>query len=76
MMTDEEKRLLISRVATQLGDHFDAVQIMASWKEEGDTRYQYWGQGNWFARKGMAHQFLEEEHGRVIGHEVGKVING
>lgn len=60
-MTNEEAEQLLQRTAEQLGEHFDAVQILASKpRDGGGTACFKSGAGNWYARQGMAHEFVEE----------------
>jgi len=57
-MTEQEAEELIQSTAAKLGEHFDAVQILASWTEEGATTCVKRGAGNWYARQGMCHEFI------------------
>lgn len=52
---------ILERAATQLGEHFDAVQILATWSEAGVTHSIPRGAGNWYARQGMAHEFINQD---------------
>ncbi len=60
-MTPEEIHRLVEGVATQLSEHFDAVQILVSWNEEAICKNLYAGAGNWYARQGMAHDFINQD---------------
>jgi len=53
-----------------LREHSDAVQILVSWQGQGFTRWYYGGTGNFFARQGMARDFLLERQSSSIGYEV------
>ncbi len=46
----------------------DGVQIMVTWSEEGECHSAYVGAGNWLARQGMAHEFVNEERARTHHH--------
>lgn len=51
---------ILELAAAQLGEHFDVVQILASTHlDGGGTRCVKRGVGNWYARQGMAHEFIE-----------------
>jgi len=52
----EAKRIVDSHAA-QLSEHFDAVQILASYSLNGGTQSISGGSGNWFARLGMGESF-------------------
>lgn len=75
-MTREDAEKLLERTAEQLGEHFDAVQILASRPHEtekgGDhgTEIFQKGRGNWYARQGMAQQFVARDRAYEIGNEV------
>lgn len=58
-MTNEEAEKLLEEFASKLGEHFEAVQILATWTEDGTCRHVKRGTGNWYARMGTAHEFIE-----------------
>jgi hypothetical protein len=72
-MTREESEEILERVAAQLSEHFDAVQILASWNEEGMSKYASRGGGNWYARQGMAHEFITQDQAQVTALEAVRV---
>lgn len=57
-MTPQEAEKMLEDVAAKLGEHFDAVQILASWNQEGLSMHSKRGAGNWYARLGMCHEFI------------------
>jgi hypothetical protein len=57
-MSGDEAEKMLEEVTAKLGEHFDAVQILATWNEDGVTKLTNRGAGNWYARQGMAHQFI------------------
>ena len=71
-MSPDEAELLIAETAAKLGEHFNAVQIMASWNEEGMTYCEKKGCGDWYARQGMAHEFIQCDQAQTIGREVAR----
>lgn len=60
-MTTEEVEELLEKTAAALGEHFDAVQVLVSWNEDGATTCVKRGAGNWYARQGMAHEFINAD---------------
>ena len=64
-MTDDDRYVLVNAMARQLGEHFDSVQVLVSWNEEGLTKDVYAGGGNWYARVGMARDFLTRDTGET-----------
>jgi hypothetical protein len=67
---------LIEDFAAKLGEHFDHVQILATWPDENGegSRSLYRGTGNWFARQGMAHDFIAMDQAETQAREIGRVI--
>lgn len=57
-------------LAAVLFEHCDAVQIMVSYNEEGTTHLLNKGAGNWYARQGMAHEFIGTNQAQNIAHEI------
>jgi len=70
MKTEE----ILDKAALALGEHFDNVQIMVTWMEGGITKSCCRGVGNWHARQGIAHEFINmdiaQENARQIASEL------
>lgn len=64
----------VDAAMTVLLEHFDAVQIMVTWQENGLTKNICRGSGNWYARQGMAHEFINadiaQENARQLAEEL------
>lgn len=77
MTSDRAKRLkdLCEQFSEALSEHADAVQIMVSWNEDCQTHDIQHGNGNWYARQGMAHEFITRDQARSNAYEIGKEIN-
>lgn len=74
-MTHEEVQHLVETTVAQLGEHLDAVQLCVSWPAEGGgTHSLYRGAGNWFARRGMAQDFIERDQAQTTAHEVAQQL--
>lgn len=73
-MNGEEAHALVDRVVEQLSEHFDAVQIMVSWNEQSQTRAVKAGSGNWYARQGMAHEFINADIAQEQAWQLGAVL--
>jgi hypothetical protein len=71
-MKDNEQ--FIKDVAQGLIERFDAVQIMVTWEEEGDTQYHYIGFGNLFARIGMARDFVDSSEQEEFSGKLAQAI--
>lgn len=74
-MTQKEAEELCCRFSSMLGEHFPAVQIMVSWNEEAECRCVFRGTGNWYARQGMAHEFIQTDIARGTANELKQVVN-
>ncbi len=59
MTTHDRINELTERFLLEVGEHCDAVQVLATWNEEGESQRHASGKGNWYARTGMALEFLE-----------------
>ena len=74
MNTDELGKYL-ERVAADLGEHFEAVQILVSFNAEGRTNCLKRGVGNWYARQGMAHEFIEQATAQEHAAQLSDALN-
>ncbi len=60
-MTAKQAYKMLRAHALQLSEHFDSVQILASFPtSDGGTHGMAAGEGNWYARLGTAHEFIEK----------------
>lgn len=75
-MKDEDLVKLVQEAACRLGEEFEVVQIMVSYQDEKrrGTRSIFRGVGNWFARQGMAHEFIAADQAETQAREIGRVI--
>ena len=69
-MIDAEIVKLLEETTARLSEHFECVQILVSWNEAGNTRFISRGAGNWYARQGMAHEFINAD----LAHEAAQHI--
>lgn len=72
-MTDTQAAQLstmLEEVSSRFGEHFDSFQIMATTTESEGTRSWFRGSGNWFARQGLAHEFIGREQAELTGQGV------
>lgn len=76
MTTEEHKQLgeMVDDMAIKLGEHFDAVQILASVCDHKGTSSVSRGSGNWFARQGMAHEFIAQDMAETTGKGVAREL--
>jgi len=68
-MTAEQKQAYIERMAREIGEHFDCVQVLA---HDSDTdTYQTFeaGSGSLFARMYQAQRWVEEEPSLIEDEE-------
>jgi hypothetical protein len=62
---EQRKKDAIALALRGLGEHFDHVQIMVSWNEQASCYRIFEGSGNWYARQGMAHEFIKKDDAQV-----------
>lgn len=75
MNPDQLDELLLETVR-KLGEHFDAVQIHASTVgDNGKTTRFSQGIGNWYARQGMAQEFINEDKAADQARLIAKAID-
>jgi len=74
-MKPKEAISLLDFHVSALMEHFDSVQIMASRSAHEGTEDVMRGGGNWYARQGMAHDFITRDKARTEAHELSQ-ING
>ena len=73
-MTADQLEKYLMKVAFDLGEHFEHVQIMASWNADGLTHTLHKGCGNWYARQGMAHHFINQDIAQDNAHELADLL--
>lgn len=73
-MDTEEAYKRLEDAIMPLREHFEAIQIMSTWTEGGLCYSSYYGAGNWYARTGLAHQFLEKDKAQTFGKEVSRQL--
>lgn len=74
-MTPAEAHKILDDALDIIGEHFDAVQIHATWMYDGNTsECVHRGSGNWYARESMAREFIEQNKADEIGQSVAKRI--
>lgn len=73
-MTAKDREKAIGECIAKLMEFCDAVQILSTWTdaETGNTFDVYLGRGNWYARTGMAHDFLNQDRARTDASEMPK----
>jgi hypothetical protein len=60
-MSDPTRKKAIDAAMNVLTEHFDTVQILTTYQEDGNTFRCFKGAGNLYARIGMVHEFLLRE---------------
>lgn len=65
----------LQSITRNLGEHFDAVQILVSFTEDGATQIWRPGCGNWHTRQGMAHNFIDADKTQDQAKEIAKAIH-
>lgn len=75
-MTKEEANQLLARTAAALGEHFGAVQILASMPVPGGgTQGFKYGSGDWYARQGLAHAFIHSDQADELSDQIARKLD-
>ena len=59
MTIEEEIQRLTNQYLADMAEFTDAVQVVATWEEDGQSNFAFAGRGNYFARYGMVQEFIE-----------------
>jgi len=73
-MDADQLQAMLQRHADELAEHFDSVQILAEHTERGLTTAHKAGCGSWYARQGMAHEFIEQDKAQEHAAAVARVF--
>lgn len=68
-MTPTQKQAYIDRLASEIGEHFDCVQILAHDSDTDTYRTFEAGSGSLFARMYQAQRWVEEEPSLIEDEE-------
>lgn len=71
MIDQKELYRIIDQHADQLGEHFEAVQILATTSDGDCSLMVTGGNGNFYARRGMAQTFIDNEAADRIAIAIG-----
>lgn len=74
-MTHKEAIEMLDDTLARLGEHFDAVQIVASVYDHAGTRYINRGLGNYYARLGLCSEFIASHAQREQAELIAEKIN-
>lgn len=76
MLTSEEFDTICNEFMEKLGEHADSIQILASFYEADEGTYcRKIGIGNFYARQGMAREFLQQDQAQIAAKKIGEVLN-
>lgn len=74
--TQERLNGLMDKMLAELGEHFEAIQILGTFvDDDGHTARASRGVGNWYARQGLAREFLDMDAAQTTAYELSQVIN-
>lgn len=72
-MSSEDAIKIVDKAVDDLREFFPHVQILVTWENDDDSRETmdlFRGKGNWYARAGMAREFLNRDEGQVTAKEI------
>lgn len=71
----EQEKEMLDKMMVILEEHFDCIQILVSkLRPDGGTESHFRGSGNWYARQGMAYEFIDEQKSREMAQQI-KIAN-
>lgn len=73
-LSAQEQLAVVRTHVTALSEFFDSVQIFVSNSTDNGTENVFLGTGNWFARQGMAHDFINKDRAQTEAHELAGVM--
>lgn len=65
---------IVAKCLHELGEHFESVQILATRTESGWTQRCFSGTGNFYARLGMAHEFIDEDNAKESAKQIAETL--
>lgn len=71
----DKHREAVEKALHLLGEHFEAVQILATRTIEGSTHTMFRGTGNWHARMGLAVEFVNKDFAQENAIQIADRIN-
>lgn len=75
-MTEEETIKIVEKAVCDLREFFPHVQVLVSWRAEDEgTSALFRGKGNWYARVGMAREFLTRDESQTTAKEIADRLN-
>lgn len=73
-LSTNEQLAIVRQHVTALSEFFDSVQVLVSNSTDAGTENIFLGAGNWFARQGMAHDFINKDRAHTEAHEIASAI--
>lgn len=75
-LTTDQAVALLDKMLAQLGEHFDSVQILTSRRHPQNTATQAItrGVGDWYARRGLAHEFIALDRADEVAQSIAKQL--
>jgi hypothetical protein len=75
MSNSTEKERLVECALNTLREHCDAVVILVSWTDADGTALVSRGCGNYYARVGMAKEFIDRDLASTSAHEIKEALD-
>jgi hypothetical protein len=75
MTTNQQREEAVKSALRALKEFYDHVQILATTDDAGETGRNFAGFGNWYARQGMAHEFINIDIAQENAVRIANAIN-
>jgi len=74
-MTDEQRIEILEKHVSALSEIYDAVQVVGTFLDaEGKTVGQKRGSGNWYARRAICQEFIEQAQAGDLANEIARKL--
>lgn len=75
-MTDAEKLTILERHVRELSEIYDCVQVLATGLRPDNTTFSHKrGSGNFYARQGLAHEFIQDNVSEDLAVYIAKELD-
>ena len=74
-MTDTQRIEILEKHVNALAEIYDAVQVVGTFLDaDGRTRGQKRGSGNWYARRALCQEFIEQAQANDLADEIARKL--
>lgn len=75
-METEQIEKEVQQAVARLSEIVPHIQVFVSWNKDEITHFYKLGAGNWYARQGMAHSFINQDIAQDNAVQISECLNG